>query len=140
MPDSVAITIAATTMEGLDAVDPQVTVDIIQIHPFNQTVSRQIIHSFNGKATIAVPTPDGVPTWLVNISFSKYDAVSGFFFSTAREPVSNIHNEIDAFASSVEARIHPIRYARCTAVSYAQKHCCGEYECGPEGVGRRWEI
>jgi hypothetical protein len=86
MPNSVAITIAATTMEGVDAVDPQVTVDAIQVHPFSQTVSRQIIHNFNGKATIAVPTPDGFPTWLVNISFSKYDAVSGFLFQPQGNP------------------------------------------------------
>lgn len=80
MPNSVAITITATTMEGVDATDPQVTIDIIQVHPFNQTISRQIVHNFNGKVTISVPIPDGFPTWQVNISFSRYDTVSGFFF------------------------------------------------------------
>lgn len=80
MPDSVTIKLTATTMEGLEAVDPQVTVDIIQAIPDNRTISRKIIHNFVGSATIAMPAPEGFPTWQVNISFSRYDAVTGFFF------------------------------------------------------------
>jgi hypothetical protein len=86
MPESVTITIAATTMEGGNAVDPQVTVDIIEAIPLNQMISRQIIHNFNGIATIAISPPDGFPTWQVNVSFSKYDAVSGFFFQPRGNP------------------------------------------------------
>jgi hypothetical protein len=80
MADSVTIKLTASTMEGLDAVDPQVTVDIVQAIPDNQMISRQVIHNFAGTATIAVPFPDGFPTWQVNISLSRYDAVTSFFF------------------------------------------------------------
>jgi len=86
MPDSVTITIAATTMEGLDAQDPQVTVDIIQSIPIQKAISRQIVSNFDGKVTIAVPIPDDFPAWQVNVSFSRYDAVSGFFFQPRGEP------------------------------------------------------
>ena len=80
MPDSVKINITASTMEGVEALDPQVTVDVIRVIPDNQVISRQVIHDFAGAATIAIPFPDGFPTWQVNISFSRYDAVTGFFF------------------------------------------------------------
>jgi hypothetical protein len=80
MPDSVTISINAKTLEGLAASDPEVIVDVIQTIPFRQTVSQQTIRNFPGSATIAIPTPDGFPTWLVNISFSKFDAGAGFFF------------------------------------------------------------
>lgn len=85
MPDSITITIVATAMEGSDTVDPQVTVDINEVTPLQRMISRQIIHNFDGKATISVPSPDGFPTWQVNVSFSKYDGVSGFFFQPRGE-------------------------------------------------------
>jgi hypothetical protein len=85
LPDSITITIVATAMEGVDAVDPQVTVDIIEVTPLQRTISRQIIQNFNGKATISVSGPEGFPTWQVNVSFSKYDGVSGFFFQPQGE-------------------------------------------------------
>src|SRR5690348_8800615 len=80
MPEAVTITIEALAMEGVDAVDPQVTVDVVEILPLQHMVSRNIIYNFTGKATIAVPMPEGFPTWQVNVSFSRYDAASGFFF------------------------------------------------------------
>jgi hypothetical protein len=73
-------------MEGVDAADPEVTVDIVEVRPLQRMISRQIIHDFNGKSTIAVPSPDGFPTWQVRVSFSRYDAVSGFFFQPRGEP------------------------------------------------------
>jgi hypothetical protein len=86
MPDSVTITIVATTMEGIGAVDPQVTVDVVETIPLNRMISRQVVHNFSGNVTVAVPARDGFPTWQVNVSFSRYDAVSGFFFQPRGEP------------------------------------------------------
>lgn len=80
MPDSVTITIAATTMEGSDAQDPQVTVDVIQIIPDNRPLYHQVIAGFNGSATLTLAMPDGFPSWQVNITFSRYAAASGFIF------------------------------------------------------------
>jgi hypothetical protein len=80
MPDSVTITIAATTMEGLDAQDPQVTVEVIQVIPDNRPLYRQVIPGFDGSATITFSMPDGFPSWQVNVTFSRYAVVSGFIF------------------------------------------------------------
>jgi hypothetical protein len=85
LSDSVTITIAATTMEGVDAIDPRVDVEIIQETPINQTIYRQTIHNFDGMAITTVPTPDGFRLWRVNISFSRYDAVSGFFYQPKQQ-------------------------------------------------------
>jgi len=80
MPDTIRITIAATTMEGLAAVDPQVTVDITEVTPLNHQIVHQLIPDFNGTVTIELPTPDTFPTWQVTVTFSRFDAGSGFFF------------------------------------------------------------
>lgn len=85
MPDTITITIKAKTMEGLGTVDPQVTVDIIEVTPLSRPVARQPINDFDTSATLRIPAPDGFPTWQVNVTFSRFDVVSGFFF----QPRSN---------------------------------------------------
>jgi hypothetical protein len=79
MPDSMNITIAAKTMEGLGAVDPEVTVDISEVTPISRPVSRTPMPNFNAAATLEVLCPEGFPTWQVNVAFSRFDVVSGFF-------------------------------------------------------------
>ena len=61
MPDSVVISLAAKSMEGVDAADPKVTVDIMETTPISRRVSRQIVSNFNGQVTLNVPMPDGLP-------------------------------------------------------------------------------
>jgi hypothetical protein len=80
MADTIQITILATTMEGLPAIDPQVTVDIAEVTPPSHSIAHQVIPDFNGKVVIEMPTPDTFPTWQVTVSFSRSDAGSGFFF------------------------------------------------------------
>src|SRR4051812_40465097 len=94
MPDSIRIKLTATTMEGLEAFDPQVTVEIIQAIPDHQTISRHIIHNFAGSDTVAVRAPDGFPTWQVNIAFSRYDAVTGFFFQPRGDATPTYHIQV----------------------------------------------
>jgi len=80
MPDSVRITITGKTMEGLGAVDPELTVEISEVTPVSRPVSRTSIPNFDTTATLEIPAPDGFPTWQVNVMFSRFDVVSGFFF------------------------------------------------------------
>lgn len=86
MPDSVVISLAAKSMEGVAAADPKVTVDIMETSPISQRVSRQIVSNFDGQVTLNVPMPDGFPVWQVIASFSRYDGVSGFFFQPRANP------------------------------------------------------
>jgi hypothetical protein len=92
MPDSITITITAKTMEGLGAVDPEVTVDISEVTPLGRLVSRTPIPNFDTTATLVSPAPEGFPTWQVNVSLSRFDVVSGFFFQP--RPNSPQHYEM----------------------------------------------
>jgi hypothetical protein len=109
MPDSVTVTINATTMEGVSAADPQVTVDILENMPTQRTISRQIIHNFPGSATIAIPTPDGFPVWQVNISFSKYDAASGFMFQPRNQPAQTYTMQLTRLPSAWKPQFTPLQ-------------------------------
>ena len=83
----VNITISAKTMEGLDAVDPEVTVDIVQVLPVNQQVAHQIVPNFNGTCLLRIEMPDGIfPTWQISASFSRFDVDSGFFCQPMGDP------------------------------------------------------
>jgi hypothetical protein len=86
MADNVTITIRAKTMEGLGAVDPQVTVDIFETSPMQRQVVHTIVANFNSEVQVVVPSPDGFPVWQVNVSFSRFDAVSGFLFQPRGNP------------------------------------------------------
>lgn len=80
MSESINITLTAKTMEGLGAVDPEVTVEISEVTPINRPVARTPISNFDTTATLEIPVPDGFPTWQVNVTFSRFDVVSGFLF------------------------------------------------------------
>jgi hypothetical protein len=94
MPEQVAITITATTMEGLKAKDPEVTVQIGEISPVARQLARQVINNFRGAVRLLIPRPEGFPVWQVNILFSRYDAVSGFLFQPGAD-------QTPAFATQV---------------------------------------
>jgi hypothetical protein len=96
-------------MDGLAAIDPQVTVDVIQEIPSKQTIFRHVIHSFNGEATITVPAPDESPSWRANISFSKYDAVSGFFFQPKGEPSPTFTMRLTRLPSAWKPQFAPLK-------------------------------
>jgi hypothetical protein len=108
LSDLIAITITATSMEGLPAIDPLVTVDIIQEIPTNRTIFRQIIHDFNGEAKITLPAPDGFPSWRANVSFSKYDAVSGFFFQPKGESSPTFTMQLTRLPSAWKPQFSPL--------------------------------
>jgi hypothetical protein len=76
----ITITLLAKTMEGLDAVDPQMTVDIVEVTELRDAVLHKVIPNFTGKVVIQMPAPDTFPTWQVTVTFNRYDAGSGFFF------------------------------------------------------------
>src|SRR3954447_10285325 len=80
MPEPVEITINAISMEGLRASDPRVTINISEHSPLQRQLFRNAIDHYNGSVQLSVPAPDGFPVWRVDVAFSKYDAVSGFFF------------------------------------------------------------
>jgi hypothetical protein len=82
------ITIAAKTMEGLDATDPSLTVTITELTGLEQTVSRTVIPDFNGSVTLNIGPPEGFPTWSVAVAFSLYDAGldSAFVFQPSGQP------------------------------------------------------
>lgn len=80
MSDSITVTLTAKTMEGPGALDPEVTVDISEVTPLRRPVSRTGVPNFDTTATLQIPAPDGFPTWQVNVTFSRFDVVSGFFF------------------------------------------------------------
>jgi hypothetical protein len=109
MPDSITITLSATTMEGVGAVNPQVTIDIIEAIPLNQIISQQIVRNFNGTVTIAVPVPDGFPSWQVNTSFSKYDGVSGFFFQPRGNPAPSFAMQVTRLPAAWTPEFTPLQ-------------------------------
>jgi hypothetical protein len=80
------ITLSAKTLEGEDAVDPQVVVDIVEATQPNRQIAREIVRNFNGQVVIQVPTPDSFPTWQVSVTFSRFDAGAGFFFQPRGNP------------------------------------------------------
>jgi hypothetical protein len=116
----VTITLLAKTMEGLDAVDPEMTVDIVEVTQLRHTVLHRIITNFAGKAVIQLPMPDTFPTWMVTVTLSRFDAGSGFVFQprgnsnpshtfqVARLPWAWTP-EFDAFAELPAARFGPFR-------------------------------
>ena len=59
MSESISITITAKTMEGLGAVDPEVTVEISEVTPLSRPVARTAIPNFDTTATLISP-PGGV--------------------------------------------------------------------------------
>jgi hypothetical protein len=89
--DSTIITIRAKTMEGVGAVDPQVTVDISEVTPISQPIERIRIADFDTSATFTVRNPDGFPTWQVNVTFSRFDLDSPSFFLQPRANASKLH-------------------------------------------------
>src|ERR1019366_2925382 len=62
MSDSVTMTITARTMEGLGAVDPNVTVEIFEVTPLRRSVASQSIKNFDTSVTLKLPIPEGEPT------------------------------------------------------------------------------
>jgi hypothetical protein len=68
-------------MEGLPATDPEVRVTIAEATPPNQEVATVTLNNFTGHQIVEISAPeDTFPTWQVNVSFSRYDGGSGFFF------------------------------------------------------------
>jgi hypothetical protein len=86
LADKITITVSAATMEGLGAIDPQVTVDITEVTPIQQPVAHKVIGNFDSRVTLVIPTPAGSPMWRVNVTFSRFDAVSGFSFLPKANP------------------------------------------------------
>jgi len=85
------ITITAKTMEGQGAVDPQVTVEIIEVSPIQQPFTRETITNFDTRATLTIPIPDGFPTLQVILAFSRFDVDSPSFFLQPRANASKLH-------------------------------------------------
>jgi hypothetical protein len=76
----ITITLLAKTMEGLNAVDPLMTVDIVEVTQLRQAVLHKVIPNFTGKVVIQLPAPDGFPTWQLTVTLSRFDAGNGFVF------------------------------------------------------------
>lgn len=83
---TINIQLSAQTLDGHDAVDPQVTVDIVEITETDSPVARVVIPNFNGSAVVQVPAPDSFPAWQVTATFSRYDAGAGFLFQPRGNP------------------------------------------------------
>ena len=73
-------------MEGLDAQDSHMTVDIVQIQPLQQAIAHQVIQNFNGQVALQLEDPEGFPTWQVTVSLPRFDPGTGFFFQPRGEP------------------------------------------------------
>jgi hypothetical protein len=84
--DTIDIRLSAKTLDGHDAVDPQVTVDIVEITEQDNPVARIVIPDFNGSAVVSVKAPDSFPAWQVTASFSRYDGGAGFLFQPRSNP------------------------------------------------------
>lgn len=84
--DAINIRLSAKTLDGHDAVDPQVTIDIVEITEQDNPVARVVIPNFNGSAVVSVKAPDSFPAWQVTASFSRYDAGAGFLFQPRSNP------------------------------------------------------
>jgi hypothetical protein len=82
----ITITLSVKTMEGLDAQDSHMTVDIVQIQPLQQAIAHQVIQNFNGQVVLQLEDPDGFPTWQVTVSLPRFDPGTGFFFQPRGEP------------------------------------------------------
>lgn len=82
----ITITLSVKTMEGLDASDSHITVDIVQVQPIQEPVAHQVIANFNGTVVLELEDPDGFPTWQVTVSLPRFDPGSGFFFLPRGEP------------------------------------------------------
>ena len=86
MADKIRITITASTMEGVAAADPEVTIDIIEVDPLNQQIVHQVIKNFDGSIILEMDPPGSSPTWQVNVAFSRFDGSAGFFFLPQANP------------------------------------------------------
>lgn len=86
MADQVSITIRAKTMEGGWAADPKITLDIFETTPLQRSVVHRVFKNFDTEMVVKLPMPDSFPTWQVNVSFSRFDAVTGFFFQPRGNP------------------------------------------------------
>jgi hypothetical protein len=118
----VTITITVKTMEGLDAQDPQIAVDILQIQPLEQAVFHQVVQNFNGQVVLEVNDPADFPTWQVTVSLARFDAGAGFFFQPRGEP--NISYKFNAVRLPTRwtpqfaplAALSPVRFTPFTKV------------------------
>jgi hypothetical protein len=84
--DAINIRLSAKTLDGHDAVDPAVTIDIVEITEQNNPVARVVIPNFNGSAVVKVNAPGSFPAWQVTAAFSRYDAGAGFIFQPRSNP------------------------------------------------------
>jgi hypothetical protein len=84
----VAITLTATTMDGLAAVDPQVFIKIDETRPFQRTLGTETVTDFTGKVLLEVDAPEaGQVEWMVTPTFSRYLAQGGQMFLPNVEPM-----------------------------------------------------
>ncbi len=84
--DPIEISLSAKTLDGHDVVDPEVTIDIVEITQQDVPVAHAVIPDFKGSAIVKVQAPDSFPAWQVTASFSRYDAGAGFLFQPRSNP------------------------------------------------------
>jgi len=84
--DTINIHLMAKTLDGHDAVDPEVTIDIVEVTELDNPVAHVVIPNFNGSAVVKIPSPASFPAWQVTATFSRYDAGSAFMFQPRGNP------------------------------------------------------
>jgi hypothetical protein len=121
MPDTLTIRITATTMEGLGARDPQLTVTVRGQDQLSSYIQQAVIKNFDTQQDVSIPKPDGFGTLLVETAFTRYDAgVIGQFIMAGGEQlklvplkVSRIPSQwqptFDPYASLAEPRFTPFK-------------------------------
>jgi hypothetical protein len=108
MPDTLTIRVTGTTMEGLGAKDPQLTVTVRGQDQLSSYIQQAVIKNFDTRCDIVIPKPDGFGTLLVETAFTRFDAgVIGQFIMAGGDPLKLVPLKVSRIPSQWSPRFDP---------------------------------
>jgi hypothetical protein len=117
MPDTLTIRITATTMEGLGAKDPQLTVTVRGQDQLSSYIQQAVVKNFDTQCDVVIPQPDGFGTLLVESAFIRFDAgVIGQFIMAGGDPIKPVHLKVSRIPSQWTPKFDP--YATLAATRF----------------------
>jgi hypothetical protein len=101
----VTITIVAKTMDGLGAVDPELTVKIDEAQPIQKPLGISRVPNFTNQISLTMDGPEASgPTWMVTPNFSRFMVSGGLFFMPLTEPNKTFTVQLVRVPSAWQAR------------------------------------
>jgi hypothetical protein len=101
----VTITIAATTMEGTPAVDPDMKVTRSEVQPFQRQLNVPQSIALDGEIRLQIDADLGAnPLWVVSPTFSRFEPSDGVQYRPSAEPHKTIHLTLVRSLSAWNAR------------------------------------